>query len=261
MNSRLNHEQRAFHAWNELALAAKERRLLRYREIGNAIGIHHRVVRYVLGPIQAHCLRQDLPPLTILVVNAEGRPGGGFIAWDSERFAEGCERVFDWSWEKEQNPFAYAADGTGIEEFAAELTSGADPEEVYARVKSRGPAQQIFRHLMLDAYHSRCAVCVLPVVDILDAAHIKPWSACRGRERLDPANGLLLCRNHHALFDAGLISVCANGRLRVNRDKVKSSAIDDLDGLVLQQPVAAWAREPRDKYLRWHRKHVAKVAG
>lgn len=259
MNDKPNHQQRAYHAWNELVLAAKERRLLRYREIGDVIGVHSMAMKFALEPIQAHCIRQQLPPLSILVVNAKGRPGPGFTAWDSERFDEGCERVFDWSWDNEENPFAYAADGAHIEDFVVELTSGASPEDVYVRVKSRAPAQRIFRCLMLEAYRSRCAVCLFPVVDVLDAAHIKPWSACHCGERLDPANGLLLCRNHHALFDAGFIAVGVGDRLCVNRGKIKSSAIDELDGLQLQQPVAVWAGERRNQYLRWHRKHVAKL--
>ena len=41
---------------------------------------------------------------------------------------------------------------------------------------------------------------------MLRASHIKPWSECTNRERLDPLNGLLLVAHIDALFDSGLIS-------------------------------------------------------
>ncbi|MXX54282.1 MAG: HNH endonuclease [Gemmatimonadetes bacterium] len=109
---------------------------------------------------------------------------------------------------------------------------------------------------MLKTYRSRCAVCALPIVEALDAAHIKRWSACNHKERLDPANGILLCRNDHALFDAGLFAVAADGRLRLNRARLKSDAIDELDGTVLSRP-ASPDHGPGIEYLRWHREHTA----
>jgi putative restriction endonuclease len=39
---------------------------------------------------------------------------------------------------------------------------------------------------------------------MLRASHIKPWSDCSNRERLDPLNGLLLVAHIDALFDNGL---------------------------------------------------------
>lgn len=260
MNEKPNHEQRAYYAWSELVRAAKERTLLRYTEIGNSIGIHHRAVGFALDPIHRYCIRENLPPLSILVVNETGLPGKGFTAWDSDRFDEGCELVFEHPWENEPNPFVYAADGARIEELAAELTARADPEEMYARVRVRGAAQELFRQVMLRTYRSRCAVCAFPIVEALDAAHLKQWSACSRRERLDPANGLLLCRNHHALFDAGLLAIGGDGRLCVNRNKVRSNAIDNLDGLRLRKPAVS-GNEPGTQYLRWHREHTAEMAG
>ena len=256
MNDRPNHEQRAYHAWTELTRAAEAGTLLRYTEIGQALGIHHRAVGFALDPIHRYCMRENLPPLSILVVNSTGLPGKGFTAWERERFEEGCELVFSHAWGSRSNPFHYAAKGARIEELATELMSTADSAEIYTRVKDRGAAQELFRQVMLRTYRSRCAVCAFPIVEALDAAHLKRWSACDPRERLDPANGLLLCRNHHALFDAGLFAVGADGRLRVNRARLKSDAINGLDGLMLAHP--AWpSNGPGVEYLRWHREHTA----
>ena len=256
MNDKPNHEERAYRAWCELTRAAGERRLLRYNEIGDALGIHHRAVGFALDPIHRYCMRENLPPLSILVVNKTGLPGKGFTAWEAERFGEGSELVFNYPWEGRPNPFRYAATGARIEELATELMSTADPEEMYTRVKDRGTAQELFRQVMLRTYRSRCAVCEFPIVEALDAAHLKPWFACSHRERLDPANGVLLCRNHHALLDAGLITVATDGQLRVNRAKLKSDAINELDGLMLLHP-ASPSTGPGIEYLRWHREHIA----
>jgi predicted restriction endonuclease len=51
------------------------------------------------------------------------------------------------------------------------------------------------------------------VTDVLRASHIKPWGVSNHRERLDPANGLLLSANVDALFDAGLVSFDARGKM------------------------------------------------
>jgi hypothetical protein len=48
-----------------------------------------------------------------------------------------------------------------------------------------------------------CAVCSMQVRSLLDAAHVR-GVAERGSD--DCRNGLILCKNHHSAFDAGLIS-------------------------------------------------------
>ena len=81
----VDHVERAYRAWPKLIGAAKERSPITYRELAQALDIHHRPVRYVLDVIQNYCISEHLPPLTISVVNqAQGMPGNGFIAWYSE---------------------------------------------------------------------------------------------------------------------------------------------------------------------------------
>jgi hypothetical protein len=51
----------------------------------------------MLAPIQSYCLQENLPPLTILVVNAEtGLPGVGFIAAEDIPRVQGEVFRFDW---------------------------------------------------------------------------------------------------------------------------------------------------------------------
>ena len=67
--------------WAVLAVAARNRQILSYEMIARACGVPRAAVGGFLEPIQAFCIRQGLPPLTVLVVSEEtGMPGVGFIA-------------------------------------------------------------------------------------------------------------------------------------------------------------------------------------
>lgn len=83
--SAVNQTERARLAWQVLIDVSKARRTITYSGLGARIGVHHRAIRYVLGPIQDYCLETRLPPLTILVVNGSGRPGTGESPRDSWR--------------------------------------------------------------------------------------------------------------------------------------------------------------------------------
>ena len=91
----VNHYERTFRAWPLLTDRAEKRSKISYGEVAEHLQIHHRPVRYVLGVIQDWCLRERKPPLTILVISqGEGKPGQGFIAWDSSNLNKGYEEVY-----------------------------------------------------------------------------------------------------------------------------------------------------------------------
>jgi len=58
----VNQYERAFRAWPILARVAKEKRKTTYGRLAAALGVHHRVVRYVLSEIQDYCRSEKLPP-------------------------------------------------------------------------------------------------------------------------------------------------------------------------------------------------------
>jgi putative restriction endonuclease len=92
-----------------------------------------------------------------------------------------------------------------------------DPEqggEVYARVRVRGIAQRVFRSALLRTYDGQCAMCGLTFTEALEAAHIIHWNDASPGQRMDPRNGVLLCATHHRLYDAGLITVADEFRVR-----------------------------------------------
>ena len=103
-----DHEERAGRVWPILTMLAARRETTTYGELSERIGIHHRALHYALAPIQDHCEERSLPPLTILVRNADtGEPGGGFHDWNRGR--EGEVWAFDWA--SIDNPFESARSG------------------------------------------------------------------------------------------------------------------------------------------------------
>ncbi|MGE0191698.1 MAG: HNH endonuclease [Planctomycetota bacterium] len=74
--------------------------------------------------------------------------------------------------------------------------------------------QGCFRARLLDAYGRRCAVTGERTEPVLDAAHIQPY--------LGPAsnhlqNGLVLTKEFHTLFDAGLVGITPDLDVRISR--------------------------------------------
>ena len=78
--------------------------------------------------------------------------------------------------------------------------------------------QGAYRQRMLNLWDGRCAVTGCAVSAVLIASHAKPWAASSNLERLDEFNGLLLSASIDRLFDRGLISFNAQGRLLRKRE-------------------------------------------
>lgn len=225
----INQFQRAALAWNVLINVAKDRDFIQYKDLGRQIGIHPRAVRFVLAVIQDYCLKNHLPPITILIGDENGVPGSGFIAWDILNLEDGKNQVYEYNWELLDNPFGYAIKGVTEEEVITTLLE--NPEfsgTIYARVKVRGTAQTLFRKALIKAYNSRCAVCGLSFEVALQAAHIIPWSLATSAQRMDVRNGILLCTTHHCLFDNGFLKINDNFMVSIAANLVVRSRYDNL---------------------------------
>ena len=214
----VNQYERAYHAWAILtdAAARRECEWLTYKDLAKRIGVHHRPLRYVLGLIQDYCLCEKLPPLTILAVSQSTlRPGVGFIAWDADDIEQGREQVFGYPWRTQPNPFAFAAGGASYEGLVNTVAQSPEKsEEVYARIRVRGIAQQVFRDALLRVYDSKCAFTGFQFEVCLDAAHIIPWSEATPAQRMDVRNGILMSAVHHRLFDQRRMTVDEDYRIR-----------------------------------------------
>lgn len=117
---------------------------------------------------------------------------------------------------------------------AAELTVPtahrvAEPiDRAYSTVQAKVRLHQSeFRHLVLTAYDRRCAVSGLPLVSLLDAAHIIPDRDERGRPEV--ANGLCLSKLHHSAFDCNLLGIDPDGLIHLS-----PKVLDATDGPTLE---------------------------
>jgi putative restriction endonuclease len=204
----INQSERARLAWNVLTDIAQKHETITYGKLGAAIGVHHRAIRYVLGPIQDYCLEEDLPPLTILVNNTTGMPGTGFIAHDRDDLGSGLDAVWLYDWKSKQNPFDFAMQGASFQSLVTDLAASPnDAAEVYTLAKTRGLRHLLFRSAVFRAYAWRCALSGIQFVEVLEAAHIVPWANSTPQQRMDVRNGLVLSSLHHRLFDKGLITI------------------------------------------------------
>ena len=87
--------------------------------------------------------------------------------------------------------------------------------------------QAAFRHRVLRAYRSHCAVCSLRHAELLDAAHILPDTHPLGEPIT--SNGLALCKLHHTAFDVGIIGIRPDLVVEVRRD-----VLEEVDGPMLR---------------------------
>lgn len=87
--------------------------------------------------------------------------------------------------------------------------------------------QPMFRARVLAAYESRCALCRLRHIELLDAAHIIPDGLPNG----DPVvpNGLALCKIHHAAYDRNILGVRPDLVIEIRHD-----ILDEIDGPMLR---------------------------
>ena len=101
----------------------------------------------------------------------------------------------------------------GADAFPAEVTQVGPrfgtPQFVLPRL-----GQGSFRVLVTDAYKRRCAFTDSPVLHVLEAAHIKPYSD-GGPHAVN--NGILFRQDVHTLFDRGYITVTPEYRVEVSR--------------------------------------------
>lgn len=124
-----------------------------------------------------------------------------------------------------------------------------------ALIKAR-LGQGKFREDVLGLWGQACAVTGCTVLEVLRASHIKPWSVCSNRERLDQRNGLPLGAHLDALFDSGLVSFDDHGRLLIGSGvSGQQCNLLRLGNLKLREMPRG---RPRD-YLAYHRDTVFKT--
>lgn len=204
--------------WPYLVFAATNNRTLFYSDLAPRVAIRPRHVDKALSPIFYYCRDERRPPLTSIVINKKvEKPGRGlirFIRLEGMSISRAHKSVYEHNWNEVDNPFGGFGENDTIETFSTSILD--DPSKaktIYSRVKARGSIQAIFRAALLDAYDTQCAICGLSFEEVLEAAHIVPWSEASDEERISARNGVLLCANHHRLFDSGWIRIEENRKV------------------------------------------------
>jgi len=165
-------------------------------------------------------MENNLPPLTILVVNDKTKlPGLGFIATDRDKIEEATKKVYEYDWSKIKNPFDI---GLKRDEIIKKIRKKKLTKEDQNKIDQRCIGQQLFREALLEIYSSKCCICGLSLKELLQAAHIKAYIRCSEDEKFDKNNGLLLCANHHLLYDSNKINISNEYIININ-DKIKNT--------------------------------------
>lgn len=73
---------------------------------------------------------------------------------------------------------------------------------------TRRLGQRFFRNVVLSNYEQKCAVCHLQQPQLIEAAHIVAWEDANDPSlRVNPRNGIALCKIHHSGFDCGHLDI------------------------------------------------------
>jgi putative restriction endonuclease len=119
----------------------------------------------------------------------------------------------------------------GREEVHGVAESGDSARREYiTRLTRQRMHQQAFRERVLLAYHQCCAVCRIRHRPLLDAAHIVADSDPLGIPIV--ANGLSLCKIHHAAFDYNIMGIRPDLIVEVREDVLR-----EVDGPMLKHGI------------------------
>ncbi|MGX7595779.1 HNH endonuclease [Planococcus plakortidis] len=105
-----------------------------------------------------------------------------------------------------------------------------------------------FEALQMERWQGRCAICSVSNPALLKAVYSKPWKDSNDAERIDPANGTLLCANHAALYESGQISFTGAGTLRMS-----ISLQEEAERYSLRKNMRIAANDSNKPFFRWHR--------
>ena len=109
--------------------------------------------------------------------------------------------------------------------------------------------QKYFKNQLFKYWGVKCVLTDVQNKDLLIGAHIKPWSKCDDKEKIDVFNGLPLSPNADKIFELGLISFDENGKLM----KSNKLSDEDLEKLNINTDIKLDFKNEHFKYLEYHR--------
>ena len=94
----------------------------------------------------------------------------------------------------------------------------------------------------------------LNYLELLRASYSKPWKDSTDFERVDPNNGVLLCCNHDALYENGLIAFDGQGKLHISTRIPE----EDYEKYSVRLKMKIARTEQNKPYFKWHKRNVFK---
>ena len=119
--------------------------------------------------------------------------------------------------------------------------------------------QSRFRGMMMDKYES-CCITGINNKELIIAAHIIPWSKNK-YHRLNPKNGLLLNALHDKAFEAGLVTIDDDFRVKNSEEILKYEEKSETNFFAYfnnKKINLAEKDPPSVDFLRWHQSKVFK---
>lgn len=88
--------------------------------------------------------------------------------------------------------------------------------DVWGKTKVRR-AIALFTNTVLTRHSNRCVVCGTQLSEVMEAAHLSPYSSDRNN-RANPSNGICACAFCHRALDRRLIAISPDGTLQISND-------------------------------------------
>jgi putative restriction endonuclease len=253
-------KNKQYQAWDVLVdQASHGLNPMMYKDIADKVGLgenYARKAQIFLHPIQDFCLLKKIPPLTVLAKLSVGGYGKGFSLNPFKTPEEAIVAVHGFKkWNEYRDEFYGNVTTNSIEVARNALAKTQTEKSTRREVEQRGSRQEKFKNFLLLSYAGQCAVCDIKHQGLLDGAHIISWSASTAAEKVDSANGLLLCKNHHASFDAKLWWVDQNGEVCTIASDLMKSLRTNLE-LRLPKETQDSPMSYLDKYQKRHKLKV-----
>ena len=123
--------------------------------------------------------------------------------------------------------------------------------EAEAKTKIR-IGRKKFRENLMPLWEHKCTLCGIELPALLRASYSKPWKDSTDVERVDPYNGILLCRNHDALYEKGFIAFDGQGRLHIS----SQVPVENYEQYGIRTKMRIARKEENKPYFKWHKRHL-----
>ena len=121
--------------------------------------------------------------------------------------------------------------------------------------------QSFFRNSILAAYNNTCCITGIQQPELLIAGHIKPWSIDQ-KNRLNPQNGIAINALHDKAFEAGLLTITTEYKIKLSSELLKQKKSNMLEKYFFQydnkEIILPSRFLPNSDFLKYHNDYCFK---